>query len=158
MNLMRLAAPLKAAGNSWDVIAAKLHRCARNCRRWPTLYPAEWQRLFFAAADALLGEAGGESFYLLRKLARSEDVQVSKDVNKFLYRHSFLMRVQLLKLLGQLEGETINSKWAPFVALVDKLSHEELQSLFDHAVAQRPAATADAQDADAGGGGPEVAE
>jgi hypothetical protein len=55
--LLAAAAELRAAGNSWEVVGAKLHRAADTCRRWPKRYPTAWEQLYEAAERTQMGEA-----------------------------------------------------------------------------------------------------
>jgi hypothetical protein len=82
--LLAAAAELKAAGASWEAVAAKVGRSPDTCRRWPALYPDEWRRLFRAAEQQLIIEAGAEAVLVLRALLRAEDDKVRRDVARTL--------------------------------------------------------------------------
>jgi hypothetical protein len=82
--LLAVAADLKAGGASWEQVAAKVGRSAAVCRRWPSLYPAAWRRLFRAAEEQLTVEAAAEAVLELRRLLRSEDEKVRREVARTL--------------------------------------------------------------------------
>ena len=71
--LMTLAAELRAAGSSWEIVGAKVQRSPRTCREWPLRYPDDWKRLYREAEEALVAEAGAEGMFFLLKLLRAED-------------------------------------------------------------------------------------
>src|SRR5262245_50016611 len=82
--LLATAAELKAGGASWEAVAAKVGRTAATCRRWPTLYPDDWQRLFRDAERQLVVDAGAEAVLVLRALLRAADDKVRRDVARTL--------------------------------------------------------------------------
>ena len=82
--LLADAAELKAGGASWEQVAARVGRRPATCRRWPVLYPDEWQRLLRSAERRLLAEAGAEGVHILRELLRSEDDKVRRDAARTL--------------------------------------------------------------------------
>src|SRR5436190_20429259 len=84
--LVARAAELRAAGASWDAVAAAVGRAADTCRRWPHSHPRLWRRAYRAAARQKLAEAGAEGLAMLRSSLRSEDEKVRRDAAKALAR------------------------------------------------------------------------
>src|SRR5262249_10805461 len=78
--LLADAAEQKARGASWESVAAKVGRRPATCRRWPPRYPEAWCRHLQVAERRLLSEAGAEAVTVMRRLLRSEDVKVCRDV------------------------------------------------------------------------------
>ena len=81
---MVAAAELRAAGGSWAAVGRMVHRHADTCRRWPTLYPAAWNRIFCEAVRQLRENAAGEAVTVLRNLLRSKDEKVCRDAARAL--------------------------------------------------------------------------
>lgn len=92
--LLTHAAELRAAGLSWEAVAAKVGRSAETARRWPSTYPDRWQALLQAAERRLVCEAGAESVLILRQLLRSNDEKVRRDAARLLVN----LRLELAKL------------------------------------------------------------
>jgi hypothetical protein len=128
------AAELRAAGLSWETVAARLHVPAETAREWPTLYPTEWQSALHAAERRLVAEASAESVLILRQLLRSEDEKVRRDAAKFLVD----LRLELAKLDRPAEPPPPppTSDAARFVALLEGHTHEQLAELV--AACRRP--------------------
>jgi hypothetical protein len=84
LRLLTQAAELKARGSSWDHVAAQVGRRPSTCRRWTTLYPAAWRRLFGEAQRRLVTDAGAEGVQALRSQLRSEDEKVRRDAARTL--------------------------------------------------------------------------
>jgi hypothetical protein len=82
--LLAAAAELRAAGNSWEVVGAKLHRAADTCRRWPKRYPTAWEQLYEAAERTQMGEAQAEATAMLRTHLRLKDTKEIRDAAKAL--------------------------------------------------------------------------
>ena len=93
-SVLARAAELRAAGSNWEVVAAKLHRAADTVRKWPALYPTQWQTALHTAERRLVSEASAESVLILRQLLRSDDEKVRRDAAKFLID----LRLELFKL------------------------------------------------------------
>jgi hypothetical protein len=70
--LIELAVQQRAAGSSWDAVAAKVGHDAQTCRGWPAAYPDVWRRLYRQAERHVLAEAGAEAVAVLRTLLRSK--------------------------------------------------------------------------------------
>src|SRR5438874_3835 len=85
LSLMEQAATLRAAGNTWETIALRLHRTARTIQRWQASYAADWGRFYRAAANRQLEEAGLEAYLHLRNLMRTDDTRAIERIAKFLY-------------------------------------------------------------------------
>jgi hypothetical protein len=92
--LLTHAAELRAAGLSWEAVAAKVGRSAETVRKWPTAYPDRWQSLLHAAERRLVCEAGAESVLILRQLLRSADEKIRRDAARLLVN----LRLELAKL------------------------------------------------------------
>src|SRR4051794_3087604 len=75
--LLRDAAELKAEGNGWETVAAKLHADFDAVRRLPDDRPGEWRKVYPAARRAVLGDAFAEAVCVLRVQLRAKDVKVS---------------------------------------------------------------------------------
>lgn len=122
------AAELRAAGSSWDIVAAKLHRAVDTVRRWPCLDPKRWQSALHAAEHRLLAEVGAESVLVLRALLRSNDDKVRRDAARTL--------VELRLELAQRDSTTsadaappLTSAARDLVAFLEGHSDEELARL-----------------------------
>ena len=125
-SVLARAAELRAAGSNWEVVAAKLHRAAETVRKWPALYPTEWQAALRTTERRLVFEAGAESVLILRQLLRSEDEKVRRDAAKFLID----LRLELFKLDQQSPEDSppqLTSDSARLVAFLEEHSDEELE-------------------------------
>src|SRR5438094_2413957 len=71
--MIAVAATMRAAGQPWEEIAAKVGRSAGRIRDWPRTYPADWARHFRAAETHLLADVAIEARQRLRLLMRSKD-------------------------------------------------------------------------------------
>jgi hypothetical protein len=67
------AAELRAVGNRWEATARAIRRSARAVRRWPILYPDEWNAALADAHRRAVGDLFGESLHILRELLRAKD-------------------------------------------------------------------------------------
>jgi hypothetical protein len=127
--LLARAAELRAAGSTWDAVAAKLNRAADTVRRWPILYPDRWQSALRAAERRLVSEAGAESVLVLRTLLRSDDEKVRRDAARFL----IYLRLELAKLDQKASGEPPTpqptSDTARLVAFLEGHTDEQLDRL-----------------------------
>ena len=126
-DVLARAAELRAAGSSWDVVAARLRRAAETVRKWPALYPTAWQTALRAAERRLVCEASAESVLILRQLLRSADEKVRRDAAKFLVD----LRLELAKLDRPAEppAPPPASDTARFVAFLEGHTHEQLAEL-----------------------------
>ena len=84
LRLLAAAAELRAAGNSWEAVAAKLGRAADTCRRWPTRFRTAWERLYQRAEHNQLTESRAEATSILRNQLRLEDTKEKRDAAKAL--------------------------------------------------------------------------
>ena len=73
---MEIAAELRAAGATWDTIAAKLKRQTSLVCRWQKLYAEEWDRLMRDAEARLARHASNESRTVMRQLLNSDSPRV----------------------------------------------------------------------------------
>jgi hypothetical protein len=154
LTLMTLAAGLRAAGGSWDAVAEKVGRRPRTCRDWPLSYPEVWQRLYLAAEDRLLEEAGAEALHFLRRLARdAPDPWVRQNTAKFLYERRCEARAHLRATAAAAPA----GDWGPFVAYLEGLTDGELKAFLQDFVARRLAEAGPAVPADGGGASTAVA-
>ncbi len=81
------AADMKAAGSSWEMIAAELQRTVQRVKKWPRVYAIEWQELFGKFEKQFLEEAAAESVLALRKQLRVEAPLVSVQAAEKLIRY-----------------------------------------------------------------------
>lgn len=136
ITLIGQAAEFRAAGASWETIATKVKRSARAVKRWPHFYPREWAQSFSRAFCLGLSDAGVEAFFTLRRHGRSEDARLSQDTAKFIMR---LMMDAIKRLLETEQTAERQSKWAAYIAFLEKLGDEDAKQLVDGYVAQRMA-------------------
>jgi transposase len=112
------AAELRAAGNSWEKVAARLGRAADTCRRWPSRYRSAWDRLYRAAEQSQLTEARAEATAILRQQLRSEDAKETRDAAK-----------ALLAAAGRARKDSAESPDEPLEAFADSLSDGQVQDI-----------------------------
>jgi hypothetical protein len=147
--LLAEAAELRAAGSSWEVVAAQVGRAARTVRRWPTLYRARWAAALRAAEARIATEAAAESVLTLRQQLRSEDGEVSRDAAHKLIQY----RVALGKKKTTRPTPTDpppSSEVVRVATYLESLSDDQRDQLLDRALS---VLTAD-RDASRDGGGP----
>jgi predicted Zn-dependent protease len=135
--LMKLAADLRAGGNSWDAIAVKVQREPRTCRGWPVRYPEVWRQLYDAAVDQFLEEAGDEATFYLRKLLRADtpkDPWLQQNTAKFLATQRREARRERRAAATQ---AGLPAEWVPYFAYLEKLSDAELKAFLDQFAARR---------------------
>ncbi|HET6572972.1 MAG TPA: hypothetical protein VFG68_05165 [Fimbriiglobus sp.] len=127
------AAELRAAGSSWEVVAAQVGRAARTVRRWPTLYRARWAAALRAAEARIATEAAAESVLTLRQQLRSEDGKVSRDAAHKLIQY----RVALGKKKVARPNKTDpppGSEVVRVAAYLESLSDDQREELLDRAL------------------------
>ena len=78
------AAELRAAGATWETVAAHLGRGAGKCRRWPIRYRDYWAAAYRAAERRRNAVARQEAVNALRGLLRSEDGRAKRDAARAL--------------------------------------------------------------------------
>jgi hypothetical protein len=85
------AALLRAAGCSWESVAAQLGRPVEALLKWPDKYPDRWAAALAEAERRVATEASSEAVLILRQLLRAKDEKVRRDAARFLidlrYRH-----------------------------------------------------------------------
>ena len=81
------AANLRAAGCSWESVAAQLGRAVEGVLKWPD--DERWPALLADAEKRLAVEAGAEAVLVLRNLLRAEDEKVRRDAARFLLELRF---------------------------------------------------------------------
>jgi hypothetical protein len=83
------ASLLRAAGCSWESIAAQLGRPLERVLKWPD--DDRWPDLLAEAEKRVATEASSEAVLILRQLLRAKDEKVRRDAARFLidlrYRH-----------------------------------------------------------------------
>jgi hypothetical protein len=84
LRLLAAAADLRAAGKSWEAVAANLSRAADTCRRWPARFRAAWDDLYRVAERNQITEARAEATAVLRTQLRLEDTKEKRDAAKAL--------------------------------------------------------------------------
>lgn len=127
-SVLARAAELRAAGSNWETVAAKLNRPAGTVRKWPGLYPTQWQAALHAAERRLVSEASAESVLILRQLLRSDDEKVRRDAAKFLVG----LRLELFKHDQTSAADPpphLTSDAARLVAFLEGHSDDELDRL-----------------------------
>jgi len=82
--LLAAAAEMRATGKSWENIAARLHRAADTCRRWPRRFAVTWNELYRTAEQRQMAEARAEATSVLRTNLRLEDAKQKSDAAKAL--------------------------------------------------------------------------
>ena len=142
-DLLNRTAELRAAGSTWEAVAAKLHRSADAVRKWPRHYADRWKLALREAERRLVCEAAAESVLVLRTLLRSEDVKIARDAAKSLTD----LRLDLSKLELASSSESappLTSEAARILAFLDGHADEELARLaanvFSFVAAPKPAA------------------
>ncbi len=90
--LIATAAAMRAACETWDVIAAEIGRSAGRIRHWPREYPDQWNRAYRDAERQILHEAAGEGVVTLRRLCRSQNERVALAAAKELLNFRLKMR------------------------------------------------------------------
>jgi hypothetical protein len=100
--MLQEAAELRARGQSWDAVGAKLGRAAETCRKWPILCADLFRRYFNDAADRFLLEFSGRCTVKLATFTNSENERVALDATKFLSRHCVALR-ELQRAQSRLE-------------------------------------------------------
>jgi len=124
-SVLARAAEMRAAGSNWETVAAKLNRSADTVRKWPSLYPTQWQTALHTAERRLVSEASAESVLILRQLLRSDDEKVRRDAAKFLID----LRLELFKIDQKSADDSpppLTSDAARLVAFLEGHSDEEL--------------------------------
>ena len=84
LRLLSAAAELRAAGASWETVAAHLGRAVCKCRRWPIRYRDYWTAAYQAAERRRAAVARLEAVNTLRGLLRSEDGRAKRDAARAL--------------------------------------------------------------------------
>ncbi|MFO0796992.1 MAG: hypothetical protein U0804_05905 [Gemmataceae bacterium] len=83
------AAQLRAAGCSWESVAAQLGKTVETVLKWPETYADRWPPLLADAEKRVAVEAGAEATLVLRQLLRAEDEKVRRDAARFLLELRF---------------------------------------------------------------------
>jgi|SRR5438445_12401437 len=89
VRLIRLAAYQRAHGASWEAIARAVRRQPRTVRRWPMVYPKEWNRFYYEADDQQAAAAAAEARIRLQQLMRTaESVASRREAARTLARYA----------------------------------------------------------------------
>ena len=89
VRLIRLAAYQRAHGASWEAIARAVRRQPRTVRRWPMVYPKEWNRFYYEADDQLAAAAAAEARIRLQELMRTaKSVAIRREAARTLARYA----------------------------------------------------------------------
>lgn len=81
------AAKLRAAGRSWESVAAQLDRTVETVLKWPD--DEHWPTLLAEAEKRLAIDVSAEAILILRQLLRAEDEKVRRDAARFLLELRF---------------------------------------------------------------------
>jgi hypothetical protein len=94
-----LAASLRAAGETWEQIGAKLGRGASRVRHWPREHARKWARHYRRAETVLLADAAAEARQALRVLLRAGDdkLRLTAALNLLRVRQAELARDKKLR-------------------------------------------------------------
>ncbi len=121
------AALLRAAGCSWETVAAELGLAAGTVQKWPETAPERWQIALADAERRVVTEATAEAVLVLRQLLRADDEKVRRDAARFLLDLRF-------KLIGP--SDTSEPTTSPrsadarrLVAFLESHSDDELARL-----------------------------
>ncbi len=117
---METAAELRAAGATWETIAAQLHRQRYVVARWVKHYAEEWERLLREAEERTSRHADNESRNVARLLLRDNSPKVRLDAANSLAR-----RRQVEKAVEPPPDP--RSDLTALVAQVEQMSDDELQ-------------------------------
>jgi hypothetical protein len=132
LSLMAAAAELRAAGASWEAVAAKLGPNECTFRRWEKRYAAQWDRLFHAAEVRLTKLMGGEARSVLRALLRHKDRWVRLHAGRFLLSHRWAAPLDPPADAAQPSAESLRIAMA-----LDEMPEEQIQSLLDEEVERK---------------------
>ena len=124
VRLLERAADLRAAGNSWEQIAKKVHRNIDAVRAWPHEFAEVWDRRFTESSRRLGAEAEAEARAVLRVLLRDDDSKVKREAAKHLFDHARRNAV-----VGDLPSHT--SEFHRLADYLEGLSDEDRQSFLD---------------------------
>ncbi|HEY2909488.1 MAG TPA: hypothetical protein VGI99_04545 [Gemmataceae bacterium] len=131
------AAEMRAAGETWEAVGAKLHRSGETVRRWPQEYAERWQKFAKVAEHAIVCEGSAESVRVLRAMLRSKDDKVRKDAARALTE----LRTDLLRHESTSEpAAALTSDGFRIAAFLDGKSDDELARLAAHNAADAPVA------------------
>jgi hypothetical protein len=133
--LLALAAELRAGGTPWEAVAARVKRRPDTCRRWPDEYPDDWRQAYAEAERRMLADAGSEAVLVMRRLLRSEDDKVCRDVARTLAA----LRADLRKSERRAGPERSDDS-ARLAAFVGGLDDAQVQALIDELLERRAGA------------------
>ncbi len=75
--LLHTAVEMRFDCKTWEEVGRHLHRSARTCRRWPLLYPFEWNRYYAGLRNSYLMDHCRECLARLRNHMRSDNPRIS---------------------------------------------------------------------------------
>ena len=84
--MLTIAAELRAGGASWAKVGEKVKRSPETARRWPGLYPEEWDELYRDAERQVIATSFVQATLVLQNLLMSKDEKVRLAASKELRR------------------------------------------------------------------------
>jgi hypothetical protein len=117
---MELAAELRAAGATWEMIGEKVKRHPNVVVRWTSVYRDEWQQLLRDAEERVARLGTHETRSTMRTLLRHEDLKIRLGAADQLTK---LLRVEL----AQRKPADSKQDLTNLLAHVEEMSDEELE-------------------------------
>jgi hypothetical protein len=74
-SLIAIAAAMRAAGKSWELIGEAVDRHADTVRRWPERYPIPWGQTYRSVESQLIADAASEARTTLRIMLRAKQAR-----------------------------------------------------------------------------------
>jgi hypothetical protein len=140
--LMAVAAELRAAGSSWEVVAREMNRDVRTIRFWVEEFPKLWRRLLRAAERRHEQDARLEARLILRGLLREGDQKAKLSAASQLIKTR--PKGRRPEKAAQLSDE--DADLAAYISLVRGMTDDELRhSLDDDAKADQTMRELDSQ-------------
>jgi tetratricopeptide (TPR) repeat protein len=123
--LLTVAAELRAAGHSWDGVAARVHRQPATCRRWPARHPDRWEATYRAAQLRRFDEIHNEAASHLQGLLRDPDPKVKTEAVKLWMRAVPAAVARHRELVGAMPAAEKDTRG--FISLEEYHAHEREQ-------------------------------
>jgi hypothetical protein len=133
LQMMEKVAEQRALGLRWESAGAVVQRSGETVRRWPALYPDDWDRVYATACRRSVHEAAAEARTGLRVLAARAK---SESVRRAAYRDLLQYELKYLELqiraaaAKQADGETDANDIA-LVRHVRSLTDQQLDDLIN---------------------------
>ena len=118
---IRLAAELRAAGKSWELVARRMRRRVDVVSEWPEKFADTWRDAYEQARERVLADALAEAICVLRQQLRAEDEKIRLEAAR-----------KLVDRCGVPARESSDNRTSPLVRLathLEGLSDVELQEL-----------------------------